>query len=601
LTQLKPDLPRHLGRIVAHCLEKDPERRSQSAKDIRNELRALQKEVELGVSFTSGSNLSTPEPSGAHAKASSRGRGLWMGLAGVAVVVVALVLILGRGDQPLQQDVATAPAEGTASTSTTTTPATSAPDPNSIAVLAFVNMSADPDQEYFSDGIAEELLNLLAKIPQLRVTSRSSAFSFKGKDIEIPEIARRLNVAHILEGSVRKAGNQVRITAQLIEAGTDTHLWSETYDRTLDDIFAIQDDIAADVVAQLKITLLGETPQVRETDPQAYALYLQARHLSNLGAQESYEKAVELLEQALKIDPEYAAAWSGLSMVYAAQAGIGLRPADEGFPMAREAAQKALVIDPDFAVAHVFLGWVAMAYDGDLASAARHFERGLRLEPRNIRVIGNAAALLLSLGRFDETIALVEYAVARDPVNPVVRFNLGQAYLSAGRWEDAIESYRTALALSPGFSGAQSALGGALMYKGDLHAALEAIQQESYEVFRLLGLAMVFHDLGQSAESDAALNELIEKYEKGWAYDIAYVLAYRNEADRAFEWLDKAVEYNDSGLTGIPARRSSWRRSSSTSRCRSSCKLDVSGAGIVTMAIRIEHVGHVSIVGLGGR
>ena len=167
-------------------------------------------------------------------------------------------------------------------------------------------MSADPEQEYFSDGISEELLNLLTKIPELRVISRSSAFSYKGKAIDTPTIAEQLNVAHVLEGSVRKAGNQVRITAQLIEARTDTHLWSETYERTLDDIFATQDEIAAKVVQQLKLRLLGDAPTVQATDPEAYALVLQARYLVQRGTPDAIEKSIALLEQALAIDPDYA-------------------------------------------------------------------------------------------------------------------------------------------------------------------------------------------------------------------------------------------------------------------------------------------------------
>jgi TolB-like protein len=232
----------------------------------------------------------------------------------------------------------------------------------SIAVLPFVNMSDDAGNEYFSDGISEELLSLLAKLPELRVISRSSAFSFKGKDIAIPEIARQLNVAHILEGSVRKSGNTLRITAQLIEARSDTHLWSETWDRPLDDIFAIQDEIAATVVEQLKITLLGAVPRVQETDPEAYALYLQARHLWRQVTAEALEQSKALFEQSLAIDPDYAAAWVGLARNYTYQAGVDLLLTyEEGYTLAREALEKALAINPDYAPAHAVLGWIAMA------------------------------------------------------------------------------------------------------------------------------------------------------------------------------------------------------------------------------------------------
>jgi len=421
----------------------------------------------------------------------------------------------------------------------------------SIAVLPFVNMSSDEEQEYFSDGISEELLNLLAKIPELRVISRSSAFSYKGKDFKLAQVAEELNVAHILEGSVRKAGNKVRITAQLIEARSDTHLWSETYDRQLDDIFEVQDEIAAAVVAQLKITLLGAAPVVRETDPQAYALYLQGRHLRRQFTAEGYAQAQTLLQQALAIDPDYAAPWDELGVLYDFQKNLGLRSIEEGNKLAREAVNKALAIDPDYALAHANLGWIVMGYDNDLAAAARHFERALQLEPANAFIIRRAASLIASLGRLDEALALAEFAVSRDPVNPTSHYALGYYYSIAGRWDEAIASLRTALTLSPGLSMAQYNIGRVLLLKGEPQAALEAMQLEESSWGRI-GLPMAYHALGRQEESDAALAALIERDEQGSAYNIAYVLAYRGEADRAFEWLDKAVQYRDGGLSTIP-------------------------------------------------
>jgi TolB-like protein/Tfp pilus assembly protein PilF len=430
-------------------------------------------------------------------------------------------------------------------------PGSSETDLRSIAVLPFVNMSSDPEQEYFSDGISEELLSLLAKIPELRVTSQSSSFSFKGQNLDIPEIAQRLNVAHILEGSVRKAGNQVRITAQLIDARSDTHVWSESWDRTLDDIFKIQDEIAADVVAQLKVTLLRAAPTVEETDPEAYTLYRRARHLGRPGTAESLEQSIALYEQALKIDPDYAAAWNGLAFSYTLQLALALRPIDEGNQLALEAANRALAIDPDYAPAYARLSRIASVYDKDLAAAARHLERALDLEPTNLDILGNAASLARDLGRLDEAIALREYVVARDPVNPGRHVGLGLYYNWAGRWDEAVASFRTALSLSPGRIGVPYSIGVALLLKGEPEAALAAMRQETSD-WRMIGLPMAYHALGQAAKSDAALTALIEKHEQVWAYHIAYVLAYRGEADRAFEWLDKAVEHNDGGLTQIP-------------------------------------------------
>jgi adenylate cyclase len=421
----------------------------------------------------------------------------------------------------------------------------------SIAVLPFVDMSADKDQEYMSDGIAEELLNLLAKIPQLRVIARTSSFAFKGEKIEIAEIAKKLNVAHVLEGSVRKSGNQIRITAQLIRASDSSHLWSETYDRSLDDVFAIQDEISAAVVAQLKITLLGAAPKVKETDPKAYALFLQARQLQNLVTAEGFAQSIVLYQQALAIAPDYATAWVGLSEIYSVQTRGGLRPFDEGYALAREAASKALAIDPDNAVAHAQLGRLAIAFDGDLAAAARHFERALQLDPANLHILLYAGNLTAGLGRAEESVALSEYVVIRDPVNASSQFALGIDYLSVGRPDEAMTPLRTALSLSPGMFSAQFWLGSALLRKGEPDAALAAMQLESWEPMRLVGLAMAYHALGRTAESDTVLAELIDKYDKILAYDIAYVMAYRGEAERAFEWLDKAVRYKDTGLSFI--------------------------------------------------
>ena len=420
----------------------------------------------------------------------------------------------------------------------------------SIAVLAFVNMSDDDSNEYFSDGLSEELLNLLAKVPELHVTSRSSAFAFKGEKIDIPAVARKLNVAHILEGSVRKSGDQVRITAQLIEAKADKHLWSETYDRSLDNIFVIQDEIAAAVVAKLKISLLGDVPLVRETDPEAYASYLQARHLRRQRSTESLGQAESLLKQVLSIEPDYAAAWDELSVVYLYSASLGLLPFPEAYALARDAIDNALAVDPDYAPALASLSFISKTYDNDLVAAAGYLERALQLEPTNIAIIGTAALMYSSLGRFDEATAFNEFTVSRDPVSAAGHSNLGLNYNSAGRWDDAIASFNTALKLSPGYSSTMYKIGIAQMLKGEPRAALESMLQEE-SVWGMIGLPMIYHDLGKDSESDAALAALIEQYGQGWAYNIAYVQAYRGDLDLAFEWLDKAVETKDGGLSEI--------------------------------------------------
>lgn len=423
----------------------------------------------------------------------------------------------------------------------------------SVAVLPFANLSDDVANEYFSDGIAEEILNLLARLPNLRVISRSSAFSYKGANRRLGEIAAELDVAHILEGSVRKVGDRVRITAHLIDARNDRQLWSEAFDRRLDDVFAIQQEIANAVADRLQLSLLDEIPRPRVTDPKAYALFLQARFLGHQGSADGYAGAIELLEQVLSIDPGYPAAWDALAGNVLNQAGKGLRDREDGFRTARQAAERALAIDPRFAPAYTRLGWVAMLGDGDLELAARHYQQALELAPTNIRTIGDAAALLRSLGRAEECVALDEFVVARDPVNAVGHFNLGGSYLYAGRTDDAVDAFRTALRLSPNRLGGYYQLGIAQLLSGETDEALASMQRESLDVLRLLGSAMAHHALGDAASADRLEAELIDRHESDAAYNIAYLMAYRGETDAAFDWLDKAVQYNDPGLADIVA------------------------------------------------
>ena len=231
---------------------------------------------------------------------------------------------------------------------------------NSIAVLPFVNMSSDEEQEYFSDGLSEELLNLLAGIPELKVAARTSSFSFKGKDLGIPEIASRLNVAHVLEGSVRKHGNQLRITAQLIQADNGYHLWSETYDRQLDNVFQIQEDIAIAVVDALRITLLGEVPKTRKTDPRAYQLFLEGHYLKRQISSDSLNRAIEAFKQAVEIDPAYVPAWAELADTYLWGGGLDELSHEETSALADQAIQTAISTDPDYAFAYYVRGisWI---------------------------------------------------------------------------------------------------------------------------------------------------------------------------------------------------------------------------------------------------
>jgi adenylate cyclase len=413
-------------------------------------------------------------------------------------------------------------------------------------------MSDDPNNEYFADGISEEILNLLAKVRELQVTSRSSAFSFKGQNVDVPTMAAKLNVAYVLEGSVRKSGDQLRITAQLIEVATDTHLWSETYDRELRNVFAIQDEIAAAVVDALQITLLGKKPKVIETDPEAYALYLQGRHFSNRGTAEASKQAETLLLQSLEIDPGFAPAWVALSWEYRLQVGVygtGTRPIDEGRELARHAAQQAVAADPLDGRAYGALASVEMSFDWDFTAASQHLQQALALNPADAGILRSAAKLERIFGRVDKAIDLYRQSIVLDPLSG--HTGLGMNLYFAHRSEEAVASMQMALSLNPESERTRYLLGLVLLAQGDAAAALAVTEQlaDDGDGWRVAGLAVVQHALGNTAASDSALRELIECCAANSAYQVAQANAFRGETDDAFDWLGHAYDNRDPGLT----------------------------------------------------
>jgi adenylate cyclase len=443
-------------------------------------------------------------------------------------------------------------------------------DMPSIAVLPFVNTSDDTANEYFADGLAEELLNMLSKIRGLRVVSRTSAFSFKGAKVDIPTMAQKLNVATILEGSVRKAGNRVRISAQLIHVATDSHLWSETYDRELEDIFAVQDDIARSVVNELRTALMGAKPDAaarasvkaeiqaaargRGENAEAYRLYLQANFHSDRYTAEDFATAIAAYLTALKLDPNYAIAWAGLSIAYAhgtAQGWLGTT-LDEGFRLAREAAEKAMQLAPDLAEAHDAMGVIRYTNDWDWKGAEASFARARELAPGNIRVMFDAMFLLHARGRYDEAIELLRQAVEVDPLSGAVYRELAMSYFVSGRLDEAQAAIQKSLDLSPRAGFSHYVHSGICLSQGRLDEALEAAQREIHDTFRLLSLAHVYHAQGRHAESDAALEELIETdADRNVAFQIAEAFAYREDRDQAFAWLERAYTQRDAGMSMV--------------------------------------------------
>lgn len=429
-------------------------------------------------------------------------------------------------------------------------PADVAPGDRSIAVLPFVNMSSDPEQEYFSDGIAEQVLDLLSRVPELRVIARTSSFAFKGKDVDAATIAGQLRVSHLLEGSVRKSGKRVRITAQLVRASDNSQLWSQTYDRELNDIFAIQDEIAASVVRQLKLSMLGGEPSPRRptTSIEAYNLYLQGRYLYDRHGEKDMSAAMRLYQEALVIDPSFAAAWAALAQAQWVTADLGYRDVNVGAREALASAGRALALDPDIATAHSVMGLVQFAHEFDWAAAEASFSKALAYDPGDTGAMLCAGFLALGLGRVDEAIAQFQATIARSPVNPNPRVWLGIAYAAANRLDEAEQSLRGALELSEQFSSGWYWLGVVLLRKGESHAALEAMQKEPVESWRLPGLALAYHALGQKAESAAALGQATARYGSSMAYQIAQDHAFRGEADQAFAWLERAHRQRDAGL-----------------------------------------------------
>ncbi len=460
------------------------------------------------------------------------------------------------------------------------TPAAS--DVPSIAVLPFVNMSRDEENEYFADGLSEELLNVLAKIRGLKVASRTSAFSFKGDKVDIATVARKLGVANVLEGSVRKAGLRVRITAQLIAADSDSHLWSETYDRQLDDIFAVQDDIAQSVVEELRAALFGEgeakgadgqagrevkadattvgpevaadaTTAVREAtvgrsdNPEAYRLYLEAKFFGERITQADTDRAIALYRQALSLDPGFALAWAGLSNVHVMQGNYEFAPRVECYASAREAAQQALQLAPDLAEAHVALSWVRLNQDWDWAGAEAAIRRALELAPGSADALRKAAAIARVLGRLDEAAVLNRRSLDLDPLSYRTRGEAGIIAMHRLRLDEAESHFRRALELYPGTVVVHAVLAITLLLQGKPAEALASARQEPIPGQRHYTVGMASHTLGDAAASDAALQTLERELARSDTYQIAALHAWRGEVDAAFDWLERAYAQRDNG------------------------------------------------------
>jgi TolB-like protein/Tfp pilus assembly protein PilF len=460
----------------------------------------------------------------------------------VALFIVSVLLLVG-GYIALDKLVLSKPAVPPA---TPIAPATAAA-PNavpekSIAVLPFVDMSEKKDQEYFSDGLTEELIDLLAKTQGLEVIARTSSFYFKGKQATIGEIAKTLNVANVMEGSVRKSGNTIRVTAQLIRASDGVHIWSETYDRDLKDVFKVQDEIALGVVQRLKLTLLPAiTPALARTvNAEAHGLYLQGRYFKDRDTSADLAKANDCFKRALALDATYAPAWAGIATVATRQVANGYITLAKALAVTREATSKALELDPKNGEAYAALG-IAHMMAHEWAQADATLASAREIDPTDSSVFMISAVLARGLGRDEDAIALFRQALEHDPLNLLARRYFARTLSFAGRLAEAEAEIRQVLDTNPAQPGAHYDLGRILMAKGQIDAAHAAFEAEPDASWKAFGLPLSYRAQGRSAEANAAFARLLSN-SAGAEFQVAETYADFGDADQAFKWLGAAVE-----------------------------------------------------------
>jgi serine/threonine-protein kinase len=514
---------RALDSIVRHCLEKDRDNRFQSAKDIA-----------FALSEASVAAAPSDLPVGVAPRASTRNLLLAVA-AGVAVLlaVAAVSFVRGRPAAP------------------------STPAGPSIAVLPFTNLSGDKEQDYFSDGLSEELMGLLTKVKELHVAGRTSSFAFKGTTVDLAAIGEKLHVATVLEGSVRRSGDRLRVSTRLVNVGDGYQIWAETYDRKMTDVFAVQDDIAGAVVAALRVTLLPQARRAgsrrRTSNPEAYNQYLVGRQFASRADPEGNRIAVAAFQRAIKLDSNYAAAYAALARTeyWLAESAGGTAEAvrAEG-QQALAAAEKAIALDPDLAAGYAARGLVRYGITWDWIGAQTDLERALSLDPGDSGIQIVYSYILSSLGRLPDAIVTARKAIDLDPLSARGGSNLGR-YLSAiGELPEARQALTRALDINPEDEYVRFNLGTTALLEGQPTAALAEFRRAG-DARGLAGVAMAEHDRGHTKESQKALDELIARRAQDSAFRITQVYAWRGERDQAFAWLERAYTQRDVHLAAI--------------------------------------------------
>src|SRR5437763_929418 len=524
LRSLAPSLDRDLEIICARCLERDPKARYQSAGDLAADLERWLENRPIAA-----------RPVGIPAR-------LWrwtrrnpklVGAAFAGLLIGAAAIWLSR--ENLFQAAPVNPPE------------------KSIAVLPFIDLSQAKDQEYFCDGISEEILHTLARVDGLRVLGRTSSFSFKGTNATVTEIGKKLNVENVLEGSVRRDGNRVRITTQLINTRTGFQLWTEAYDRELQGVFAMQDEITRSIVDALKIKLAVALPAHRNRDPEVYDLYLQGLYFSNKSSEEDLRHALELFQRALDRDPAFSSAWTGTAKVWYFLAGVYVKPLD-AYPKAKEAALRAIALDEKDAEAHCYLSEVKRVLDWDLIGADAELQHALELDLNSAIAHFFSALLPLFRGDTQEGLRLILDAKKLDPVSPIISYVATAAYLSNNRINDAIVEGQRTLQLDPNYFYLDSNLAAAYRENGNFPEAIDLyIKAQSVRHLPSTGLAITYVRMGKPAEAQKILDQLVQESQRRYvaAPCIAAIYVALGKKDEAFEWIDRAFSEHSGILQWI--------------------------------------------------
>ena len=420
----------------------------------------------------------------------------------------------------------------------------------SIAVLAFTDFSPKQDQQYFSDGISEELINLLAKVSELRVISRTSSFSFKTKTNTAEEIGKLLNVTHLLEGSIRKSGNNIRITTQLIRVSDESHLWSETFNETMDDIFRIQDEIANVVIQKLKILLQVDSTKTTKVNPDAYILYLKAKYFTHQHNPESNHQAETIIKESISVDPEYAPSWLLLSTAIRRDTvNFFAKPYDEGLQQAKKAAYKAIEIDNQYASAFSSLALLNMEC-WEFNNANNNMEKALLLDSESSAVLNSVSIVTAMSGKLADANNYLKKAITLDPLNYRIHLNLGINHLILHQLDEAADAIKKYDLYYPDSIIHRSILAWVLIEQGKLEEALEVANKEPHEFWRLYALNGVIFASGKHDEANLLFKQFLDKFGDTNPTDIADLYAFRKEKDEAFKWLNIAYDRRDPQIVG---------------------------------------------------